>query len=170
MTDEHCTVDNSKYRYRYYKGKRSGVRFAIPQNISNGANATEGTTEDTISTTIPNSFACLSSMWWLMFGEVLYIVRPALYAQLMSRRDQVLPIFVSVLLDLCSRVCTCQAMKKSQYQETNWVPFPNEVLIFNFNLNHFNRSQMHLSHYYHILFFCLAPILIEIGFTSFFID
>ncbi len=124
VTDEYCT-DNSKHRQHYYQGKRSGVRFATPQNISNAASA-EGTVDTAISTTIPNSLARVQSKRWLMFGEVLHIARPALYAQLMSKQGWV-PILVSLLLDLCSRACTCQAMK-SQYQEAGWVPSPHEVV------------------------------------------
>ncbi len=84
---------------------------------------------DGISTTSTpnNSLACLSnSKWWLMFGEVLHITRPPIYAQLMDKRGWV-PIFVSLLLDICSRACTCQAMK-SRYEEASWMPYPDEVV------------------------------------------
>ncbi len=124
VTDEYCT-DNPKYRRHYYQGKRSGVRFATPQNILNAAEVMVDDT--TISTTIPNSLARIQCKRWLMFGEILHIVRPALYAQLMSKRGWG-PILISLIVDLWSRACTCQAMK-SQYQEAGWVPSPREVTV-----------------------------------------
>ncbi len=90
----------------------------------------DGISRTTITTSRSNnSIACLSnSKWWLMLGEVLHATRPPIYARLMNDRGWV-PIFVSLCLDICSRACTCQAMK-SRDKGVIWMPKPDEVVSF----------------------------------------